>query len=365
MSPPEQAGQQKEPLNDLSRLLKDYLYLLVPPPSLVRVIEVSGNENATVRELIPLFEKNAALRHFMLKLNFLADKIAQWRSEVPENVDYEAVILDRILSLLGKNPVRNIVACIAMNRALGANLPRKLRDPGLSIDYTTQLPFALAAEEYCNEKKVMHSDMAFNGGLLYDWMNTLLTRKKASVDQRVVVRDAFNEGFAIARVSYRLAQQMRRIRHHRFVFGGGLLVPIGKIPMSMIFSKELRERSWAKLVEDCAGHPRGRLAAMSTYEARRLPLRHLEVSALVASFGETFAPVEAAIAAVDHPYYLDAIDPGLAALAGLWSVARAAALMPEGRLSLSISQENFLQKSGLTLEAVKKVATEARSERVG
>ena len=50
---------------------------------------------------------------------------------------------------------------------------------------------------------------------------------------------------------------------------------------------------------------------------------------------------------------------------GAQAVARAAALMPEGRLHFSISQENFLQKSGLTPEAVKKVATEARSERVG
>jgi hypothetical protein len=365
MTPPESPGQQQDASAELSQLLRDFLMPAIPATTVLETIRASGNEKIRVQELMPLLQTNPSLAHFLMKLTFLANKVKDWRAEVPETVDHSVVITERILSLLGKNLVRNITASIALNRLLGANLPRKSKDTSLNIDYAQQLPFAIGAQEYCLDRKLMHADMAFNAGLHYDLLSTLLTKKKASQDQKAAVKEAFDEGFAIARVAYKVGQKMRKIRYDRYVFAGALLVPAGKVIMGMLFPKELKEKSWAQLVADCDKHPKGRFEALATYESRRLPLTYSEISGLLASFGETLRPVERAISCVSRPYYLDSIDPGLASLAGLWSVSRSAAQAKDGKFKPTPFEESFLIKSNLTAAIVKNAAAETRAEKVG
>jgi hypothetical protein len=365
MTPPDSPGQQQDASAELSRLLKDFLLPAVPPITVLETIRAAGNEKMRVQELMPLIQKNPSLQHFLMKLTFLANKVKDWRAEVPDTVDHSVVITERILALLGKNLVRNIAASIALNRLLGANLPRKSKDTGLNIDYTQQLPFATGAQEYCLDRKLMHADMAFNAGLHYDLLTTLLTKRKASQEQKAAIKDAFHEGFAIARIAYKVGQKMRKIRHDRYVFAGALMVPAGKVIMGMLFPKELKEKSWAQLLADCDKHPIGRFLALEAYESRRLPFTYSEISGLLASFGETLRPVERAITFVSRPYYLDTIDPGLASLAGLWSVSRSAAQAKDGKFSPTPFEESFLVKSNLTAAIVKNAAAEARAEKVG
>ncbi|NDD92755.1 hypothetical protein EBZ37_11790 [bacterium] len=365
MSVPDPTGQQGSPQQELSTLFKDFLFPTIPPPSLLELIRAAGNEKIRVRELMPLFERNPALWHFLMKVTFLANKVKDWRAEVPETIDNSDVVIDRILGLLGKDIIRNLMACVTMNRVLGANLPRKNKDTSLNINPPDQLPFAILAQEYCLERKLMHADMAFNSGIHYDWMNTLLNKRKASQDQKALIKECFDEGFLIARVAYRVAQNMRKMRFDRYVFGAGLLLPIGKIGMGVLFPKELKEKSWAQLLADCEKHPKGKFEALCFYESRKMPITHLEISGLMASFGETLRPVERAITFIETPYFLDSLDPGLASLSGVLSLARSAALTPGGKFAPTPFQESFMSKSNLTLSLVKKVAAEALEEKVG
>ncbi len=314
---------------------------------------------------------NSLFRPFLPPLSWrpcelpVTRKCASRRAEVPETVDHSTVITDRILALLGKDLIRNITASIALNRLTGINLPRKSKDTSLNIDYAQQLPFAIGAQEYCLDKKLMHADMAFNAGLHYDLLSALLTKRKASQEQKAAIKEAFDEGFTIARISYKIGQKMRKIRYDRYVFAGALMVPVGKVVMGVLFPKELKEKSWAQLIADCDKHPKGRFQALETYESRRLPLTYSEISGLLASFGEILRPVERAISFVSRPYYLDTIDPGLASLAGLWSVSRSAAQAKDGKFSPTPFEETFLVKSNLTAQTVKNAASEARAEKVG
>jgi hypothetical protein len=313
---------------------------------------------------MPLIQANPAVWHLIMKLQMLAKKVKDWRAEVPENVDHSEVITDRILGLLGKDLLRNVVACIAINRKAGGALPRKNKDTSLNLNPPDQLPYSILAQDYCTEHKLMHADMAFNAGLHYDWIAALLNQRKASQDQKASVKECFLEGFAYARIAYRLAQKMGKVRHDRYVFAGALLVPAGKILMGVLYPKDQKEKSWAQFIADCEKHPYGKNEAIEALESKRFAMTHLEISSLIASFGQTVHPVERAIASVNHPYYLESVDPSLAQLASLWNVVRVAAPKPH-KFSPSPSQDAFLKKSRLSMDLIKTIASEAAAEKVG
>jgi hypothetical protein len=299
-----------------------------------------------------------------MKLGLLTEKVISWKSEVPENVDHTPVIIDRILGLLGKDLVRNILISIRMNRVLGTNLPRKSKDTTLSLKFEDYVPLGIVAQDYCSEQKLMHTSMAFNAGLHYDWVTTLLNKMKASADQKAQVKEVFKEGFLTARIAYRLAQKMGRMQLDRYVFAGGLVLPLGKVLMHVLFPKDLKEKSYAQFIADCEKHPKGKRFMMEALEHRRFPITHLELSSLLACFGETLRPVELAISQAQHSSYLEEFAPEQMQLASLWEVANMAAQDNLAKLAFSSRQNEFLKKSRLDLDFIKKVAAEARAEKV-
>lgn len=365
MAASEAAASTSQSGPDLDRLFREFLMPTIPSRMLAETIRASGDEKVRVRDLSSLLDANPAYVHFLMKLTFLANKVKDWKSEVPETIDHSKVITERILSLLGKDLIRNLTACAAISRHLGVNLPRSSKDTSLNLSPGDLIPAAVAAQEYCTDRKLMHADMAFNAGLHYDWLSAILAWVKASQDQKAAVKECFDEGFLIARIAYRMAQKMGKVRYDRFVFAGGLLVPAGKIVMSVLFPKELKENSWSQFLGDADKHPRGRPAFIECHETRRFPIGHLEISALLASFGQTLRPVERAICFADRPYYLDPIDPGLASLAGIWSVARTYAQAGSEKPDLLPHQQNFLRKVNLSPEILKAIASEVRAEKVG
>ncbi len=348
---------------EVIRLFREFLKPVIPSETPLAALRASGNEKMRVRQLMPLFLKNPAYWHFLMKLTFLAQKVKDWRAEVPENVDHSVVITDRILGLLGKDLVRNLVVGMALSRELGANLPRQTKETSLNLSPTDVLPLAIASQEYCMDKKLMHADMAFNSGLLYDWLGMLLTKNKGSQDQKAYVKEAFNEGFLMAKVAYRLAQKMGRIEHDRYVFAGALAIPAGKVIMNVIFPKEAKEKSWAQFLADCDKHPKGKWETAICFESKRFPVTHSDMASLYASFGEMLRPVEKAMLFYKTPYYLNGTNKGLATLASLWSIAGLAASRTDGKYKFEPHQEKFMKKAGFTLDLLKETVTAARAEK--
>jgi hypothetical protein len=348
----------------LTQAFREFLLPSVPSETPLATLKACGNEKMRVRQLMPVYLKNQAYWHFLMKLNVLAQKVKDWKGEVPENVDHSVVINDRILGLMGKDLIRNFTVGMALFRSLGANLPRRNKDAGLNLSPPDVLPLAIGIQEYCMDRKLMHVDMAYNAGLIYDWINVLLTKKKASQDQKAYIKEAFNEGFRMAQVSYRLAQKIGRIEQDRYVFAGALAIPAGKVLMNVLFPKELKEKSWAQFVADCEKHPHGKHAAALVFEPKRFSIQHAELSSLLASFGEMLRPVERAIQCYRTPYYLTGAGKGFSTLAGLWSLAAMAVAHPDGKFHIEPHQEKFLKKTGLGIDLLKKLAADAKSEKV-
>lgn len=347
----------------LTQAFREFLLPSAPSETPLATLKASGNEKMRVRQLMPVFLKNPAYWHFLMKLNVLAQKVKDWRAEVPETVDHSVVITDRILGLMGKDLIRNFTLGMALFRTLGANLPRKNKDSGLNLSPPDVLPFAIGAQDYCMDKKLMHSDMAFNAGLTYDWINIILTKKKASQDQKAYVKECHTEGFKMAKIAYRLAQTMGRIEFDRYVFAGAMAIPAGKAVMNVLFPKEQKEKSWAQFIADCEKHPQGRREAALAFETKRFALTHAEISSLLASFGEMLRPVEKAIFYYNTPYFLTGTHKGLATLAGLWSLAALAVSQPDGKFHLEPHQEKFMKKNGLSIEQLKTLAAEIKAEK--
>jgi hypothetical protein len=347
----------------LNRAFREFLLPSAPTETPLAALRASGNEKMRVRQLMPVFLKNPAFFHFLMKLNLLAQKVKDWRGEVPETVDHSAVIVDRILSLMGKDLIRNFTVGMALFRGLGSNLPRSNKDAGLNLNPPDVLPLAIAAQDYCMDKKLMHADMAYNAGLIYDWLNVHLTRIKASQDQKAYIKDAFTEGMLTAKIAYRVGQRLGRVEQDRYIFAGALAIPAGKVLMNVLFPKENKEKSWAQFVADCEKHPHGKREAMLAFESKRFPLTHADLASLMASFTEMLRPAEKAILFYNTPYYLNGTNRGLATLSSLWSLAALAVAQPDGKFRVEPHQEKFLKKYYLSTELLKKVLDEAKAEK--
>ncbi|MFN7684805.1 MAG: hypothetical protein ACK5QT_05275 [Oligoflexia bacterium] len=347
----------------INRVFREFVFPTLPTETPLATLKACGNEKMRVRQLLPVFLKNQAYLHFLMQLTVLAQKVKDWRSEVPENVDHSLVIVDRILGLMGKDLIRNYTVGMALFRTLGAGLPRKAQGGGVNLNPPDLLPFAIGTQDYCLDKKLMHVDMAFNGGLIYDWINCLLSRAKASQDQKNYLKETYAEGMRMAKIAYRIAQNMGRIEHDRYVFAGALMIPAGKAVMNVIFPKEEKEKSWAQFIADCEKHPHGKRAATLAFEAKKFSIRHAEISSLLASFSEMLRPVERAIFYYNTPYYLSSSNKSLATLGGLWSLAATGAAHPDGKFKLEPHQEKFVRNANLSLEMLKKIAGESKAEK--
>jgi len=348
---------------DLNLAFRDFFRPLIPTASPLETMRAAGDEKLAVRQLNPLFIKNPVYKHFMMKLTFLGTKVKDWTAEVPENVDNSLVITDRILGLLGKDMVRNFVVAMGLSRAAGLNLTKKPEETSLNLNLKEIVGYGVAAQEYCNEKKLMHADMAFNAGVLFDGIAMILTKRKAPADQKNYVKETYEEGFLMAKVAYRIAQRMGRVEYDRYVFSGALAIASGKALMNVFFPKDLKEKSWSQLVADCEKHPKGKRDPMLAWEPKRFSTSHAELASIYASFTEHLRPVEKAILWYNTPYYLQALNKGMSTLASIWSLAALATSRTDNKYELEPHQEKFMKKNNLTLDVVKAVLAEVRAEK--
>jgi hypothetical protein len=363
----------------LQKLLSGTLLPLAPDPVALGVMQASGQEDVRAEDMAPLLDGDATYRSYLFAQTFLAERMSEWLSENEGAPERNRILLDRLLRLLGKTPVRNLVACARIGRVVeaaekaGAVQGAKTADgaskgpalgPGkdegkISVTPSRVIPCALAAENLCQEKGWVNPQGAFAAGLHYDGLAALLKARAAPPDEKSALDAAFKEGTLIGKMAYELGQRVGKVQHGRYLFAAGLLLPVGKALMGSLYPASLDAKSWAKFVKACdqAGERAPELLLFG--ERRRFAVTHAELSSLVANFGALLRPIEKAIYFYPEPYLLKRADADLYQLSSVLSVAARMARFKEQRPPLEAFHESWLKANGIDAGTLKLAASAA------
>lgn len=355
----------------LQKLLSGTLLPLAPDPVALGVIQAAGQEDVRAEDLAPLLLGDSNYRNYLFAQTFLAERMSEWLTENEGMPNRDRILLNRLLRLLGKIPVRNLVVCAQLDAMLGDAAKKKsggggVPAPGpgkeegkITVVPSAVMPYALAAETYCQDKGWVHPDHAFSAGLHYDWLAALLKKRSAPPDEKAALDAAFKEGIATGGMAYELGQRVGKVQHGKFLFATGLLLPIGKALMASVFPSSLGERAWAKFAKsvDLAGE----LAfdQLRYTEHRTFPITHPELSSLVVNFGALLRVAEKSIFFYHEPYQLKKLDPDLFQLASLLSVSARMVRSKDRIPPFERFHEIWLRANGLDEVKLKAAATAA------
>lgn len=311
-----------------------------------------------------VLEKNPAHAHFLLSLGLVASRIAEWDSSEGALSNRRELYLERLVALLGKTPVRNLVGCMRIARLSAGRLPTKTgATPTLSP--REQLKYALMAEDDCDARDIPGPNLAYAAGLHYDWICALAAAAKAPPEVVAVVAEAFAEALQLARLAFRLGRRLKVFKHGDQAYAAALLLPLGNPLMAAMYPKSIGGGSWAQCVTDAAA---ARAPwALEHFEARRFKTSRAELGGLLMSaLGLIEGDVREAVGAAAHPRDLDTgpaararVD--LAAVLGVSaSLARWAAAGAAGEPSLTPFLRTWLTRNGVEREDLHAIAAEAR-----
>src|SRR5687767_9229816 len=101
----------------LKSLLKDFIAPSIPGKTMMDIMAAAGDEKVRVENFYSILQGNQAYSQMILNVGFLSTRIAEWVEEDPKRHDKVEVFLDRVLSLLGKVAMRNLVVCLRLNRS--------------------------------------------------------------------------------------------------------------------------------------------------------------------------------------------------------------------------------------------------------
>lgn len=278
-----------------------------------------SNESMKAQDLYSIITGNRAYAHFIMSMPMLSARMTDWREEKMPSRDFERVIITRILGLLGKSAVRNTVVSIRLNRIADFGLPKK-KNEMVKIATTQQLKFSLFAEEFCVDQHYIHPDQAFLAGVHYDWLGMIMNRRGASREVKNYLDDVFREGLRTAIFAYTLGTRLKKTPKEKELFASGLLLPIGKMLMALMFPRE-HPSTWIGFLNDVDLHADAKVDALINNQLPRYPVTSFEMSGVFIDHLQLFRHVEPAIRLAHSPYLVESSDPELSDLAVLLGIA--------------------------------------------
>jgi len=301
-------------------------------------------------------DRNPAYSDWILRTDFLQSRIKEWMSESNEGQIKNRSILEKIFSLLGKQASRNLITCIQLNKIQGT-LPRKAKDQ-FTAKPQEQLKHALAAEEYCSSREYAFSDVAFLGGLQYDFLTSVLTRVKASRDTQSAVAQQWVESLKTAGFAYEIASRMSGgFVHNDKVFSAALSIGIGKVLQIAHYPKEQGQSSYGAFLAELDKLKAGKFTALLK-EEQRFEHPHWEWGSLFAMFFRFLMPVEKAIYFYLKPYELKKLYPDQYKVASVLHLAQGMA----GGIGFCGMKKEIMKDLGVTEDVLKKIQTKAGSK---
>ena len=325
-----------------TKLLSDFLDPIAPDPVAFGVIRAASDEGVRAQELAPLINSDPGYRAYLFAQTFLSERMTRWEAESGALPNKNELMLERILGLLGKAPVRNLVACAHVERILGSMDPLGA-DQKIVVTPAKLIPFALEAERICQDNGWMSHEAAFCAGLHFDWLAAAIKKRNGTADEKSAPAAAFKEGLATAKTAYELGQRLRQFELGKHLFAAGLLLPVGKPVMACLFPKSAGDRSWSSFVHQCERAGDHVFDYYQFVEARRFPATHAELGSLLVNFGAILRKLEKSIQFHIDPERLRRADPELYQLASLLSVSVRMTRSGDKKPVLDPFQERWLQ----------------------
>lgn len=337
--------------DSLSALLRDYLQPLAPGKTVSRFLEASLDPDAHAPRLASIIEDNPLYSHSLQRLDILQEKIRKWREEFPEDRDTSR--MTRFIAvLLGPVITRNAVLAIWLGRHSAQGLPRKAGSAPFVLVPRTQLRYALLAQEYCEENLIPEPQLAYLGGLCFDWVSLLIDRKGgAARTEKRYLEETWPQAVQASRVAFELASIPSHLKLSRHAFAACLLVHLGQVLMALSFPKDNALPGWKEFLRHCGLHGSRADAAQTLLEPRAFAFTHAEAGALCALQLSQLAPTAAAIRFYREPYLLRSSDREAFGLGAVLSAALTLA-RNTAEASLSSQQREWLASEGIPTEAV-------------
>lgn len=292
-----------------SRILGDCLYGVAPSHTARAVAEYTLQPEITLQSYIQKIVTNDAYCAFIQKLDVLAKRRAEWAAEIEERPDKDAIIVERLIRLLGRDSTRNVILSIHINRLAKEKLPHSDKDK-LVLNPPDQLKFALLAENDRASSNKPGADIAFIAGWHYDivlaaFRGRGIGSKALEKQAEAVFRESLREGkFAEA-----LAEKMNNLELGKYSIASCLLLGLGRLLMEHFFPGDAKGAGWPTFQKELETWTRARATVQILREPRKFIIQHEELASLVISFVGLLRPIERAVRYSGMPSYLKKVDP--------------------------------------------------------
>jgi hypothetical protein len=340
-------------------LLAEYLDPVSPDRVAFGIIQAAGDENIRAQDLGKLLLADPGYSHYLFAQSFLSERMTEWMGDTKEQANRKEILLDRILGLMGKTSIRNLIACARTDRLLGNPVVTEGEEK-ISVTPSRMIPFALEAEKICEDKNWLFPEVAFRSGLHYDWLSAIIKKRNGPPDEKAVLEAAFKEGLVLAKGAYLLGHKIKDIKLAKFLFSAGLLLPIGKVLMACLFPKSDGDKSWAKFIADCDAALFRKSDFYQFLEARRFSVTHQELSSLFINFAGLVRETEKALYFARNPDDLKRVDPNLYQLSSIISLLERIAMSAEAQLEPH--HQTWMKANKVSAEALTEVLKAARGK---
>jgi len=254
--------------------------------------------------LVDVMNTNQAYYHFMQKIEALAGRGEQWGEGENKDGGVPQIPPTNIVGLLGKSTTRNSLLALRINRLRNEGLTRKEKD-SMAMSPREQLHYALYLEEFCQDNYLAFPENAFKAGLHYDWIWSLIDKdKEIPKETKAYFEEVWAEGFAIAQIAYGLGGLVKNLPHQEYVFAAGLLLPIGKIYMSMTMGKDGKTPNWKDYLAEMDKYGHRSTDYQLVTEKTKFGVTHAQYSALCMAVMGLAHPAERAVCFYMEPYFL-------------------------------------------------------------
>lgn len=310
--------------NPLQKLISDYCISSSPGETVKRALAIAHDPEKLSIQFGSVFMDNQAYAQAIQQFDLIQPKLKQWLEEENKDDIKWDIITNRIVSLLGKQAVRNVALSVMINKLLGT-LPKKQTDR-IAIMPRDQAKIAITLEDLCTEKNIPYVEIAFEAGFHFDILTAIMTKAKAPKDAIASIATSYEDGLKVAKIAFELGQKMGAFKYSKYVFAASVLTQIGKPLMYLSFPKELGPSSWAEFNKNLDKYKLRKIQYQFLMESKIFPFQHSEIGALFVLAVGLLPDLEKAIYFYEQPELLKSVDTDSYKLALLLAISVSIAL---------------------------------------
>lgn len=295
----------------------EYLVGLSPGKTLIKALKIL--EDSTIPSgthidvLAKFLELNQAYTHLLQKTHQGERLDNDWarsqddeKDALPRSQEIRSGLI-RYLRILGPTAAAHSIIALGSHISSRKDLPKKEGDT-LKLDIDGRLKHSLAIKELWEEQNWNLPQVAFLGGLHFDWMATCLEEKNAKVDLKKYLSTLWTSSIKIARNAQIIGSFLPDFNCQNAIVPSALFLGLGKLLMAINYPTGKSQLSWVDF-EKSLGEPRrdGPFASLIqrvAAEQSSFAITHTEFAALTASFGGIFSSVAPALLHANEPYLL-------------------------------------------------------------